>query len=104
MFTILENEDNKEAVEKFYNGTLRHLVEVFHIWERDVLKTDSEIESQENWNQFIYENCLQDFVVVDEDENFGTPISLKTGMAIDRELTQEYNPMPETLTECETFF
>lgn len=25
-------------------------------------------------------------------------------MAIDRELTQEYNPVTKTLTECETFF
>ena len=54
-----------------------------------------------SWPIFVEKNLLQPFV--DEDNNW-KPISLKTGKAISLKISEDYMPMPTTLTECEVFF
>lgn len=51
-----------------------------------------------SWENFIKMNCLEDFV----DPNSMIPISMKTGEPIT--INDEYNPMPESLEECSTYF
>lgn len=68
---------------------------------------DAKINS---WQDFVEKHMLEPFV---DKENEWKPISLKTGGIIeekdlirtkDTEKTGDYNPMPSTISECETFF
>ena len=85
----------KEHVQRILNGKYKNeAIENYIRW-LDFFKT---------WDNFVEQNCLQDFVQNFGHKKYGCPYSLKTNKIINCPINEKYIPMATSYNESRNFF